>query len=321
MRVLLTGAFGNIGQHTLRELLAAGHRVRCFDVDTPANRARAARLGDRVEVHWGDVRRRDAVRRALAGREVVIHDAAILPPASERDAAMTRAVNVEGTRTLVECCEARSPSPRLVFASSISVFGLTQDRPPPRRADDPLAPCDVYSASKAEAEALVRGSRLDWLILRFAGAPSVGFDLRRAAESWSALRLAPHNRIEFLHPADAGLAQARAVDAPDLRERVLLVGGGPRCQVRMRDLVAVFTESLGLGRLPDAAFGDEPFYTDWIDTDEGQARLRYQRHDLADFQREIARSVRALRPFLVPCGPLVRRLAGGPVWRALRAAP
>jgi nucleoside-diphosphate-sugar epimerase len=321
MRVLLTGAFGNIGQHTLRELLAAGHRVRCFDVDTPANRARAASLGGRVEVRWGDVRRRDAVMRALAGQEAVIHDAAILPPASERDEALTRAVNVEGTRLLVGCCEARSPSPRLVFASSISVFGLTQHRPPPRTVDDPLAPCDIYSASKAECEALIRSSRLDWLILRFAGAPSVGFDLRRTAESWAALRLAPHNRIEFLHPADAGLAQARAVDARGLRERVLLVGGGPRCQVRMRDLVATFTESLGIGRLPDAAFGEEPFYTDWIDTSESQGRLRYQRYDLGDYQREIARSVRALRPFLVPYGPLVRRLAGGPLWRALRAAP
>jgi UDP-glucose 4-epimerase len=43
MRLLLTGAFGNIGSITLVELLKRGHQVRCFDVNTPANRRHAGR--------------------------------------------------------------------------------------------------------------------------------------------------------------------------------------------------------------------------------------------------------------------------------------
>jgi nucleoside-diphosphate-sugar epimerase len=38
MKVLLTGAFGNIGASALLELVKRGHAVRCFDVNTPANR-------------------------------------------------------------------------------------------------------------------------------------------------------------------------------------------------------------------------------------------------------------------------------------------
>ena len=37
MRILLTGAFGNIGVKTLAELIAQGHKVRCFDTPTQAN--------------------------------------------------------------------------------------------------------------------------------------------------------------------------------------------------------------------------------------------------------------------------------------------
>lgn len=50
MKVLLTGAFGNLGTHTLRELLAQGHTVRCFDVATEANRRQARRAKGDFEV-------------------------------------------------------------------------------------------------------------------------------------------------------------------------------------------------------------------------------------------------------------------------------
>ncbi len=52
MKVLLTGAFGNVGQSALEELLRQGHRVRCFDLRTKANERAAHCYGDRIEVIW-----------------------------------------------------------------------------------------------------------------------------------------------------------------------------------------------------------------------------------------------------------------------------
>jgi nucleoside-diphosphate-sugar epimerase len=49
MKVLITGAFGNVGSHSLRELLARGHTVRAFDVPTPANQKIARRYAGRVD--------------------------------------------------------------------------------------------------------------------------------------------------------------------------------------------------------------------------------------------------------------------------------
>ena len=54
MRVLLTGAFGNIGRETLRELLHAGHEVRCLALAAPRAQHAAAELAGRAEIVWGD---------------------------------------------------------------------------------------------------------------------------------------------------------------------------------------------------------------------------------------------------------------------------
>ena len=60
--VLLTGAFGNIGTHVLRHLLAAGHRVVCLDLASDKNRRTAATFGDRIRVIWGDLQQPELIR-------------------------------------------------------------------------------------------------------------------------------------------------------------------------------------------------------------------------------------------------------------------
>jgi nucleoside-diphosphate-sugar epimerase len=208
-------------------------------------------------------------------------------------------VNVEGTRNVLGACQAAPTKPRLVFASSVSVFGPTLDRPPPRRADDPVHPTDHYSRSKVACEEMIRASGLPWVILRLGAALPAAprglgdFD----AESW--FRIDPETRVEFVHPRDVARAQVRAIEVPEAVGRVLLIGGGARCQVRMRDVGAVHLEAAGIGRLPDAAFGREPYYTD--DRLQRVNAARLQRHDLADLRREVVGC--ALRPC---CGPSVR---------------
>ena len=82
LRILVTGAFGNLGTATLDELIASGHHVRAFDRRSLRNRRLAARYGDRIEVVWGDIRSPEAVRRAAAGQERVLHLAFIIPSVS-----------------------------------------------------------------------------------------------------------------------------------------------------------------------------------------------------------------------------------------------
>ena len=158
-RVLLTGAFGNLGGHTVRELLRQGYTVRAFDLPTPANRKAARAFGDRIEVIWGDIRDADAVRQAAAGQDVVLHLAAVIPPISDEKPELARQVNVDGTRNVVAACRAQPTPPRLFFASTFDLYGPTLHLDPPRRADDPIQPTDPYTHHKAEGGSRSSASR------------------------------------------------------------------------------------------------------------------------------------------------------------------
>jgi nucleoside-diphosphate-sugar epimerase len=307
MRVLLTGAFGNLGAATLRELLRQGHQVRCFDVKNRGTEKLARELRREADVVWGDIRDGAHVSAAVAEQEAIIHNAAILPPASEQHPALARAVNVDGTRTLLAAAEARAHPPRFIFTSSVSVFGPVQDREPPRRAHEPVRPTDHYTQHKVECEAHVQAARLPWLIMRV----GVAIDPGARAGDPAALRMlfdtSPDNRMEYVHPRDVARAQVNALGCAEAWGKVLLIGGGRSCQIRQRDLFEALGDALGLGKLPAEAFGQRSYYTDWMDTEESQRLLRYQHYSFADYRRDSRRRMRHLRRVLWPIRPLVRR--------------
>ncbi len=306
-RILLTGAFGNIGLQTLRELLRAGHRVRCFDLPSPRAKALAGEFRDAAEIAWGDLCSPADVARAVADRDAVIHDAAVIPPLSERKPELTRRVNLEGTRNLVAACEAQRSRPTFVFASSVSLFGRTQHLRPPRRAHEAIAPSDHYSHSKAACEQMIVASDLDWVILRFGAAPPPSPSRKNALGLKQFFAIDPATRVEFVDPRDAGLAQTRAVACEDAIGKILLIGGGRSCQIRMRDLYDAALNALGVGSFPDSAYGGEPYYTDWMDTEESQRLLRYQRYGFALYQDSLMQRMRRLRRMVRPLRRPIRR--------------
>jgi nucleoside-diphosphate-sugar epimerase len=325
MKVLLTGAFGNVGASTLGALLAQGHAVRCFDVPTRANRRAAQRWGSAAEVVWGDVRRPEDLAQAVLGVDAVIHLAFIIPKLSitgvgcEERPDFAREVNVGGTRSLITALEALpAPRPKLIFSSSLHVYGQTQDVPPPRTVSDPVQPIEHYSRHKVACEALVRASDLDAFIARFAAVLPL------------ALRLDPgmfdvplDNRMEFVHTRDVGLALANAVTCDAVWGRTLHIGGGARCQYVYREIVTAVLEAVGVGMLPEAAFGTTPFCTDWLDTDESQRLLRYQRLTLEDYVAEMAAMMGARRYLMRALRPLARwwLLRRSPYYRQARRGP
>jgi dTDP-L-rhamnose 4-epimerase len=126
-QILITGGAGFIGSHVADELLARGHRVRALDNLAPqvhgADGGRPGYLDPRVELLVGDVRDAAAVRRALAGVDVVFHLAAAVGVGqSMYEIAHYTAVNNLGTAVLLEALSER-PVGRLIVASSMSVYG------------------------------------------------------------------------------------------------------------------------------------------------------------------------------------------------------
>jgi dTDP-L-rhamnose 4-epimerase len=124
--ILITGGAGFIGSHLADELLAHGYRVRALDslVDQVHGEAlRPEYLDPAVDLVVGDVRDREAVRRALLGVDAVVHLAARVGVGqSMYELSDYTSSNAAGTAVLLEAVLDR-PVRKLVVASSMSVYG------------------------------------------------------------------------------------------------------------------------------------------------------------------------------------------------------
>ncbi len=153
MRVLVTGATGFTGGHLARTLAGRGHDVRALVRSKSLARFSASSLPAAGVVPMeGDLLSPEALSRACAGVEVVYHIAATYREAGQPDSAY-RAINVDGTRHLLEAAKAAGTS-RLVHCSTGGVHGHVAM--PPANEDAPFNPGDVYQDTKLEAETLAR---------------------------------------------------------------------------------------------------------------------------------------------------------------------
>jgi nucleoside-diphosphate-sugar epimerase len=244
----------------------------------------------------------------------VIHLAAVLPPRSEIDPDHAYSVTVTGTRNVANAIGAEPSRPRLIYVSSLAVFGRTSDRPPPRRATDPVRPIDHYTRHKAEAESIVRASGAEWAILRLGMVVPVGRLVRDPLLMREMFEIPLTLRIECVHAEDVARALTNAVSCDGVLGRILLIGGGQRCQVLHRDFVQRAFDEIGIGALPAKAFSSVPYHTDWLDTDESERLLRYQRHTFEDYLRETRHSIGPARAAIQVLRPFVR-------WLVLRQSP
>lgn len=285
--VLLTGAFGNIGQGTLDKLLAAGHTVVCHDQEMAKTREVADKYAGRISTVWGDINDLAVLATALEGVDTVIHLVGIIPPLSEQDGELAERVNVGGTRAIIAAMEASKTAKRLIFASSIAVFGTLQDRQPPLLNDSRESPTDNYGRTKVAAEQAIRSSSLKWTILRICAAPPVEIPKGGAHDISTMFEMSADARVEFVHAEDVSSAFCSAVNCDESIGKSLFLGGGKECQLSGLEFATNMVRGNGIsGTLPAAAFKPGPipvFYGDWVDTQESQRLLQFQHHTMEDF--------------------------------------
>jgi nucleoside-diphosphate-sugar epimerase len=283
--VLITGGAGSVGRILVSRLRQDQRTVRVFDLPT-MNYAGLEGV-DGIEVIKGDITDVDTVRRAVDGVEAVIHLAALLPPASERDRAKTFAVNVDGTSHIVRALESLAPQARLVFSSSVSTYGDTTQEPPPVRVGHVQRAIDVYAESKIVGEQVLHDSRATWVILRIAGIAVPAFQEPPAV--WPFM---PDQRLELVHRNDVVTAIHQASTAPAVPGQVFNIAGGATWQLTGREYVGRLYDLLGVSP-EEAIFRTSPGWVDWYDTQASQQLLSYQNTPygtfLAQIEAEIAR--------------------------------
>lgn len=154
--ILLTGAAGFIGSHLLERLRRERRQVVAVDNFDPYYDAAIKRANLQAaapdEFHELDICDEAALEKLLKRRkfDLVVHLAARAGVrASLEQPALYERLNVGGTLRLLEACR-RFGIPRLVFASSSSVYGAAGT--PFRESDEDLAPLSIYGATKLVGE-------------------------------------------------------------------------------------------------------------------------------------------------------------------------
>ena len=160
MHVLMTGAAGMIGRKLTARLVKDGaldgrtiERLTLVDVVAPEN---PSGFAGRVERATADLSAPGEADRAVAGRpDVIFHLAAIVSGEAELDFDKGYRINLDGTRAVLEAVRKIGDGyrPRLVFTSSIAVFGAPF---PPAIPDEfHLTPLTSYGTQKAMCELLL----------------------------------------------------------------------------------------------------------------------------------------------------------------------
>jgi len=276
-----------------------------------------------VETVWGDIRSPDSIGACVAGCDAIIHNAGVLAPASEKHPELAHAVNVGGTKNLLDAMRRQPQPPVIVFASSLSVCGPRVPGGPPLNSADPAVGTDNYTSNKAECEQLLAESGLPYVIFRIG--VSVGVNAAAGDLSPDVFRVLfsidPRTRLEWVHPEDVALAQVRAIQAPDALGRILMIGAGESGRLTFAEFYGAMFDATGVGRFPPEAYGIGAYYCDWLDTAESQALLRYQRHSFGQFIEQLRRASRFTRLLVRPFSPLIRwfMLRYSDAWQATRS--
>jgi D-erythronate 2-dehydrogenase len=255
MHILITGAAGMIGRKLVARLVAAGalngkpiDKLTLIDVSAPQ---KPQGFSGSIVDSAADIADAAAARAAVAGRpDVIFHLAAVVSGEAELDFEKGVHVNLDGSRALLEAIRAVGDGyrPRLVFTSSIAVFGAPF---PESIADDfHLTPLTSYGTQKAVVELLLadysRRGFLDAICIRL---PTIvvrpGRPNKAASGFFSSIIREPLNGEEAVLPVEDSvlhwhaspraavgfLVHAAGVDREKLGPRVNLTMPGVCCTV------------------------------------------------------------------------------------------
>jgi UDP-glucose 4-epimerase len=158
-RALVTGGCGFIGSHIVEKLVDLGAQVTILDDLSTGSYANIAAVADKVALIEGSITDKTTCIRALQDIDVVFHLAAYTSvPGSVADPIICHVINIDGTFNLLEAMRITGCK-RIVFSSSSSVYGATEQ---PCSEETPCNPLSPYGFSKYMGELMLRQYALNY---------------------------------------------------------------------------------------------------------------------------------------------------------------
>lgn len=267
-RALVTGGAGTIGSTIVDQLVAAGaSRVVVLDNFVRGRRENlvAACASGRVEVIEGDIRDPAVVRDAVAGTDLVFHQAAIRITQCAEEPRLAFDVLATGTFNVVEAAVAAGVD-KVVAASSASVYGLAESFPT-EETHHPYHNRTLYGAIKTFNEGLLRSFNdmygLKYVALRYFNVYGPRMDAfgvytevlirwakRIAAGEPPIIEGDGLQTMDFVHVADVARANLLAAAAP-VSDEVINVASGT--ETSLRELADALLAAMGSDLRPEFA--------------------------------------------------------------------
>jgi nucleoside-diphosphate-sugar epimerase len=307
MKILITGAFGNIGKAVIEEAYRRNHEIIVFEIDNKKTRKTAKKYREKVkDVFFGDIRDFSTVANAVKVSEAVIHLAAIIPPLSKKNRQLTIDVNLGGTINIVDAIKQSKKHVPFIFTSSASVMGPTQLQDKIVSGNDALVKTGNYEESKIECEEFLNKNGDDYLIFRLAGVLPT-FSASSFAGAFSLLEeifdMHPDMRLEMIMAEDVATALITGAEklkaGTTLKNQAYILGGGKDngWQLRGGEFLARLFGSLSLN-VPDRKYFTQDintYHLDWYDTKESQEEFSYQNHSFDEYLNRIKKTFRLYR--------------------------
>ena len=307
MRILITGAFGNIGKAVIEEASKRHHEVIVFEIENKKTRKDARKYREKIkDVFFGDIRNFEDVNKAVRECDAVIHLAAIIPPVSKKHRELTMTVNYGGTVNLINAIKEIKRTIPFIFTSSASVMGPTQLQNKLVGRNDPLVITGNYEESKVKCEDFLKENADNYLIFRLAGVlPTFS-----ALSFMSALPyleeifdMHPDMRLEMIMAED--VATALVTGAEKLKSgftpknQAYILGGGEKNGWRLRggELLSLLFWSLSLP-VPDQKYFTQDintYHLDWYETKEAQQEFDFQNHSIDDYFKHMKKTFRIFK--------------------------
>ena len=174
----MTGGTGFVGRYLIKSLIEKNHNVTIFDNLSNSSENNIKSLLDKVKFVNGDITNYDDVSNSIKGSDVVIHLAAkINVKESFANPNLTKRVNVDGTKNLLEACKENQIT-KIIAASSAAVYGDCNDSNVHLSENSKTVSISPYGESKLGMEINVKEFskmyQLNAVILRFFNIYGIG---------------------------------------------------------------------------------------------------------------------------------------------------
>jgi nucleoside-diphosphate-sugar epimerase len=318
MKILLTGPCGRVGFTTLYRLLQAGHQVRCFDtrndfISHPQgfNEACEAFLrsaGLDFEWVWGDIRSPLDVAGAMDDSiDAVIHHAAItLPTQCEEEWEYCWDVNYYGTLNVIDAIIKSIHRPKLIYSSSVAVYGFPSPEGSVFVESDPLPSTCTYAATKIASELAVRRSGINFSIMRMAScadcaAPQLlvsGLPENRERFQKERKLKMVSSPAHFVSRDDVNTAYLNALDNPQSDRGIFNVAGPEDCRITFGIADREMAAATGGQPSREEDWGQNPYPQGYYDISHADAVLKFAKTPREKIMEHMTESVQAMGDFL-----------------------